>query len=337
MGKPVKQQGFILMTVLLLIVLIAAVLLEFNYQSRQGLHGTDDFYRQLQARHTARAGLQLAQAALGQYPDYLEQEGLRQLFNQETGIPVGSGRCRIRVIQEGGKININKLKTNGQLERGSIDQFLLLIDVLNQQVPSARALDYGLVPALIDWTDADDQITQLPFVSHASRGAESDYYRRQIPAYSCANQPLDTVDQLLLVRDMTPRLLYHLTEEAKETDETGLADYLTVYGDGKININYASLPVLRSLSLLISDGLARQMVQYRTIRPFAAIGELRDVPGMTDEIFSAVRDRITIASVETYYRVTVSAESEQASCTVTAILKKNNGSRRMEMVYYQES
>ncbi len=331
-----KQQGFILITVLLLIVLIAAALLEFNYQSRQDLRSTDAFYRRVQARHAARAGIELTRALLSQYPEYRDQEGLCRLFNQETILPVAASQCRILVSQEGGKININKLKTNDQLERQRIDQLLLLIDVLNQKLPSPRRLEYGLVPALIDWTDADDQITQLAFVSHANRGAETEYYRRQVPAYPCANQPLDRIDQLLLVRDITPRLLYHLTEGTPETAETGLADYLTVYGDGKININYAPLPVLRSLCLSITEGLARQIVQYRAIRPFASVGEIRQVPGMTEEIFTAIQEYITVTSAEPCYRVTVTAQAENTSCKVTAILKQNHSARRLEMVYYQE-
>ena len=99
-----NTQGFVLITVLLLVVMLAALLVECNYRSRMSLHGADDFHQRLQAIHAARAGLNIAQAALIQHPEYLGRDALRKLLNREVCLPVGRGQCRISVVQEDGKV-----------------------------------------------------------------------------------------------------------------------------------------------------------------------------------------------------------------------------------------
>jgi len=64
--------------------------------------------------------------------------------------------------------------------------------------------------------------------------------------YPVKNGPLDSVEELLLVKGWGPDILY-----GKEADEEGdaiygIADLLTVWGDGKVNLNTASTDVLLS-------------------------------------------------------------------------------------------
>ncbi len=76
-----------------------------------------------------------------------------------------------------GKLNVNLLKDkDGKPNRARIDQLLRLIDLLNRQEPGLSHIGYGFVPAIIDWTDTDDEVVCLPFVKNENLGAESDYY-----------------------------------------------------------------------------------------------------------------------------------------------------------------
>jgi DNA uptake protein ComE-like DNA-binding protein len=62
----------------------------------------------------------------------------------------------------------------------------------------------GMTPdvadAIVDWRDTDD--TPSPY------GAESDYYGSVQPPYRAKNGPFETVEELLLVKGVTPDLLY---------------------------------------------------------------------------------------------------------------------------------
>src|SRR5207249_12115122 len=54
--------------------------------------------------------------------------------------------------------------------------------------------------AIVDWRDSDD--------TASASGAESQYYLSLSPPYTCKNAPFETVEELMLVRGVTPQLLY---------------------------------------------------------------------------------------------------------------------------------
>jgi type II secretory pathway component PulK len=54
--------------------------------------------------------------------------------------------------------------------------------------------------AIVDWRDPDD--------NESPSGAESQYYLSLPDPYTCKNGPFETVEELLLIRGVTPQLLY---------------------------------------------------------------------------------------------------------------------------------
>ena len=108
-----------------------------------------------------------------------------------------------------------------------------------------------LVDSIMDWRDPDDL--------HRLNGAENDYYMGQSPPYRCKNGPLDSLEELLLVRGVTPELLFGTDRNRNGAPDPGEGDdgsgtpgdrgwsaYLTVYtrernidsnGNPRINLN----------------------------------------------------------------------------------------------------
>ena len=58
----------------------------------------------------------------------------------------------------------------------------------------------SIADAILDWIDADDKVRLF--------GAEVNYYSSLDTPYGPQNGPLESLDQLLMVRDVTPTLLY---------------------------------------------------------------------------------------------------------------------------------
>jgi general secretion pathway protein K len=83
--------------------------------------------------------------------------------------------------------------------------------------------------AIEDWRDEDDD--QRP------RGAESFYYGSLRHAYACKDGPFENVEELLLVRGITPEIYQRL------------APYVTAQGSGRLNLNTAAEATLTSLGL----------------------------------------------------------------------------------------
>jgi type II secretory pathway component PulK len=162
-----------------------------------------------------------------------------------------------RLIDESAKINVNLAPAD------------LLLEL--------ECLDEAAVASILDWIDEDD----VPNPD----GAENDYYSGLESAYSCKNRPIDNIEELLLVKGISLEIYYgynleegdnHLGETGVETSEfvddvpqngaPGLCDLLTVFGDGRININTASKQVLDALPLL-SDSAVSEIISMQKGAP----------------------------------------------------------------------
>jgi DNA uptake protein ComE-like DNA-binding protein len=88
--------------------------------------------------------------------------------------------------------------------------------------------------AIVDWIDPDDD--------PRPNGAENSYYMGLSPPYRCKNGPLDTLEELLYVRGVTPDLLFGTDRNRNGAPDPGEGDdgsgtpgdrgwsaYLTVY------------------------------------------------------------------------------------------------------------
>jgi len=341
-SNKTRSSGFVLITVLLVIMLLTALLLQYNYASRTQLNSADSYTHQLRARNCARAGLNVALASLKQNPDLLTNLTLRRMLQETLVYEVGYGTCSVTLTAENGKLNLNLLKTNTSPDRIRIDQLLRLIDLfnhqINQQNHDSPSLDYGLVPALIDWTDADNQVTVLPFVSRGSVGAESSYYENASLPCKCPNRSLSLLDESLFVRGMTPQFLYGSSDSDNDKNSPRpLADYLTVHGDGKIDINTAPALVLQSLSDRITPTLTRLIIQQRQTKPFTSIDELRNFPGFPSLPSIALHDYLTIQPQIRFFTIRARGIIGLQSVTITALIKTNSASGNVDIILYKET
>lgn len=324
-AKRTKQGGFIVIVVLCMVMMLSVLLLGFHYEARASLRSVDHFHRSEQALHCARAGLHIAMASFQDSPDRHTNKLYSSLLSGEKTFTVGEGQCSVTISDEAGKLNLNLLKDkSGKLNRTAIDQVLRLFDLLNQQKDTQPKINYGLVPAIIDWIDSDDQVITLPFIRYESRGAESSYYDQLNPPYACKNGLLETTEELLLVKGVTPEIYDRVS------------DYVTVYGDDKININYASTLVLQSLSEEMDAALAQFIVDRRKLEPFKSVAELRDIPGMTENIYNTMKRSTIVEPANDHYQIISRGSIGRLSRTVVAILNKNMATKTVDMILYRE-
>jgi general secretion pathway protein K len=308
-----------------MVMMLSVLLLGFNYKSRANLYVVDGVRKSAQALNYARAGLNIAIAIIRDTNDIHTNKTLIDLLSGEKTFAVGDGECSITVTEESSRLNVNLLKDkDGKLDRTRTEQLLRLIDLLNREQTGHSHISYSLVSSIIDWTDSDDEVTNLPFIQHENLGAESSYYNKPQVPYSCKNAPLDTTEELLLVKGITQEVFERI------------CDYVTVYGDGKININSASRQVIECLSEKMDAVLAEMIIDRREFKPFDSIEELRDVPGITDSIYYTIKKTATIGSADQYYHVISQGNIDHLSRTTAAILGRNMETKNVEVVLYKE-
>jgi general secretion pathway protein K len=320
-----NRKGFVVVVVLCTVVMMGVLLLGFNRKTYADLCAVDDFRKSQQALNCARAGLNIAIAAVRNTGNIHTNKTLLNLFSGESPFDVGDGKCFVTVVEENGKLNINLLKDHsGNLDRSRIEQLLRLVDVINQEHAERSSIGYDLVPSIIDWTDTDEEVTYLPLIKNENLGAESAYYGRLESPYRCKNAPLDTTDGLLLVKGVTPQVY------------DCIRDYITVYGEGKININCAPKHVIESLSEKMDSALAQLIIDRRKIKPFESIMELQDVPGMTDDVYYTIKKTVTVSPTERYYNVMSRGNVDRLDREIVAILKRNVKAENVSVIFYKE-
>jgi general secretion pathway protein K len=308
-----------------MVMMLSVLLLGFNYKSRTNLSVVDGLRKSQQALNCARAGLNIAIAIIRDTNDIHTNKTLLELISGEKTFAVGDEECSVTITEENSRLNVNLLKDkDGKLDRTRIEQLLRLIDLLNKEQTGHSRIGYSLVSSIIDWTDSDDQVTNLPFIQHENMGAESSYYSKLQVPYRCKNALLDTTEELLLVKGITQEVFNRI------------CDYVTVYGDGKVNINSASRQVIECLSEKMDVVLAQMIIDRRDFKPFDSIMELRDVPGMTDGIYNTIKKTATVGSTEQYYHVISQGNVDHLSRTTVAILERNMETKNVEVVLYKE-
>jgi type II secretory pathway component PulK len=320
-----RRSGFVLVVVLGTVLALCAILCSFNLSTRMSLRQADSFYQTEQAWHSAWAGLALAAALVRDANDSGLDPQVAHLFNGDTALTVGDANCAVVITGENGLLNVNRLTgPDGKFDRPHVDQFLRLIDVLNRDQKDAEPIGYGLVPAMIDWIDADDDVTCLPFVQRDNLGAENDYYQGRTPPRSCRNAPVDALEELADIKGMTPAAFERLRP------------CLTCVGDGKIDLNAAPQAVLQSLSEQMDAVLAETIVQQRKLRPFGNLADLRGIPGMTDNVCRDLGSLGTVSPSERFYHVTARGQRAGHCCTIEAVLRRNTQAGMVDIIQYRE-
>jgi len=324
--RKTKENGFVIVVVLCMVMLLTILVVGFNQRARIALKEAGQTEKSARTLNCARAGLNLAIALIRDNNDPAASGPLPRLSATDLEFDLEDGTCRLNLTAESGKFNVNLLKDkDGRLNRTKIDQMLRLIDRINQTHTDGTQIGYGLVPAIIDWIDTDSHVTTLPFVKGENRGAESDYYQTRDTPYRCKNAPIDVTEELLLIKAITPEIFERIRH------------YVTAYGDGKININVAPAHVIESLSEDMNPVLARIIIERRQFRPFESITELRNIAGMTERIYQDIAGTVAVSAAEPYYRVICQANVADVSRKITAILRKNSKAGTIDVVWYTET
>jgi general secretion pathway protein K len=237
-SKPsYSERGAILVPALWALVILSVLVAGFAHRMsiEVGMAGLRQ--AQLRASWLARSGIRIGLIALTEDPSpeydsrkeaWYDNPDLYERYELEDGWvsivaaqPDGGGLPRFGIADEESRINLNTASR----------------DVLERVFEDHE----DVVPAILDWRDADDNA--LP------GGAEASYYGNLDSPYRCRNGDFATFEEIQLVRGMTPEIM----EEVR-----GL---VTTYGDGKVNVNTCGRRVLECLGL--SEDVADAFLYHR--------------------------------------------------------------------------
>ncbi len=221
--------------------------------------------------------------------------------NIEDGVIDG---IRFGLEDESTKVNLNALvlmdETAAALGNAGASDDEASASTSQQLLLSLPGMTEDIADAILDWIDEDDEVREF--------GAEAEYYSALDPSYSPKNGPLDTIEELLLVRDVTPWLLFgadanrngyvdgsepepSMIGDVDNTDGAmtcGWAAYLTLNskesnlnpdGEKKIDLNQDSLEELyNALTEVFDEEWATFIIGYRQNGAYSGTRPAGEVP-----------------------------------------------------------
>jgi len=248
-GRPFRnERGIALLLTLVILVLLTAVIVEFDYGTKVNLITAGNFRDEVRAIYLAKSGVAGARAVLiDDAKHHGPNDDLTELWAQPiSAFPVGDGTVSIEITDESSKIDINRLGNKNPLVRD--DTKAMLIRLLNVLELDRNMID-PIVQATQNWVDPNSECP------------EEFYYEQQNPPYHCKKGSMDTISELLLVRGITPEIY------------NKIRPYVTTVSSQNqppINVNTAGLPVLEALDNNISADIAA-CIQDR--RPYASLND----------------------------------------------------------------
>lgn len=332
--KNNKDKGFVLIAVLILIAILVVIIFEFAFNARLKLHLAQNYNNADKAINCAESGLAIAKSIITETQNAIA--GIEPEQNQTSALSaprtlqVPNGTSTIVITEESGKLNVNKLKnTAGKIDKEKVSHLLRIFEKIQNQLPEASIFAPSIIANIIDFTDPDDKISELTLAGIKIQGSESKYYQSLENPYPCKNAPLAAIEELLLVKEISTEILNGFTSQTNDQTATipGLKQYLTVYGNDKIDINTASPAVIQSLSDQITPAIAQSIVQMRTNKPFTSLQQLSAIPSITPEALNSITKLLTVNPTDHYYNIQATGTAGQFTRKINVIIKKDKSGK----------
>ena len=323
--QPARRRGAILIIVLIVVAILA--LSGYTFSELMLTHYESTIYtgRQVQARSLVASGADSARWFLTQPDDIRSDSGgiydnpamfQAQLVAPDTD-PRYMGTFSILAPSMDSFGTLAGIRYGFEDESARLNlNFLLLADDFQENggrtlLMALPGMTEEIADGILDWLDEDDEPREF--------GVEYDYYQGLEPPYSPANGPFRSVEEIMLVRGVTPDLMFGMDTNrnglvdphesatggaaaAPVLDDTGgdvsrgWAPYLTLYGAEKnynsqgfprVYLNQEDLTLLYDeLLLSIDEEWANFIVAYRLYGAYegdeegeSAVGFVPDTTG----------------------------------------------------------
>ncbi len=277
-----KKTGVAIILSLVFIALLSILVVEFLYEAEVEASLAYSQQGDLEAYLSAKSAVAKAIA-------YLAEDNLNTMmsgappvdsdfdllsFNMSAGTePLNNALMHASISDEYGKINLNALlipQSGGEpQERTSL--VMALREFFAMRDTGKGASPEIIVDSILDWLDYNDGDSERP------QGAENDYYMGLENPYPCKNGPMDSIEELLLIKGITPEIYFGDPEK----EQLPLSEYLTVHGDwlGRVNINSAQPEVIAAIISGYTGnpadlGLGQRIYDDAHTQPFTDLSQL---------------------------------------------------------------
>lgn len=320
-GRPRRRERGVALILALLVLAVLIVLI--GQMTATSLHNrtvSENQLADLQNAYAARSGYHQAlvylQADLEKEPNV---DSLQERWAGAFDLELAKARVNVSVRDAERFINLSRLVNDkGESQAAVAEQLQRLVHVLGHPPEVAERI--------IDYIDAD---SKGPFEARAR------------------NERLFNAEELLRIEGIPREVLYG------GDGKLGLLEFVTAWpreavdGTGQpggvVNANTAPAEVLAALSDKMTLGVAQAIVAYRSqpagagkLRVFEKVDDVRNVEGMSQEIFASISGHLTVRS-EIYEVRVRSAVANIEKIWVYVVHRKGGDKAGMKLLASQRS
>jgi general secretion pathway protein K len=273
-----KRRGGALLAVLWVSAALSAIAYAVATSVRGEIERTSTLSDGVRSYFLATGGFERGLFYIEMGPDKRNANGTPRYF--EPGTPrinftFPTGVATVEIVAEASKLSVTESRPE--------DLFRLLVQ-LGAEAERAQQI----TAAIVDWR------TPVP----GGFSMFDQYYLSLTPSFRARHASVEEIEELLLVKGMTPDLFYGSVvrdAEGRLQPRAGLRDCVSVYGSpGPVDINTAQPALLAALG--IPPAAVAAIVQRRHARPFRSGHEIAELAPIIGPAFS----RLTIGGGTIY-------------------------------------
>jgi len=311
-----NSNGYILLIVLVISAFLVSFTSEFFYKTHVYISYIKRFKSDINSEYLSYSGFELAKAVLDVDRLGLASSFMPNLSNDRTidsykdiwaldfpAMNLPGGTVKISIEDENAKINISVLSSISE------EAFATPYYAILQRFIGDMGLSIDIADCIMDWIDNDN--IRFPY------GAESsDYYLNLTPPYAAQNGEMNSIDELLLVKLITPEIFYGIGG-----GNHGLEKNLVEDNKGDVTIPLYKLEDLSAIKTETNEEATYKKSIERKIgreRDRALFNYLR-VYG-TRAVYFDEANKININTAS--FRVLYALSNKMSEDTVTEIIRK---------------
>lgn len=232
-----KEKGVALITVMLILALATILAVSMTSRHQLDIHRSANVFNFEQTYQYVLGAEIWAKQILKRDSEDNKTDSFDDVWAMQLPtLPIEGGKMGGQIEDLQARFNINNLVLGGKPQMLQVERFKLLLRNLD--------LNEELSQTIIDWLDSNEETGFL--------GAEDNEYLNLSPAYRTANQSMQDVSELLLIKGID-----------FETYEKLLPFVCVLKSGSAINVNTASAEVLSSIVKDITLEDAKSLVEER--------------------------------------------------------------------------
>ena len=286
------NKGVALITVMLILALATVLAVSMSSQQKLDIHRSANIFNSEQAFQYVLGAESWGKQILKR--DFIDNK--IDSFNDDWAtvlppLPIEGGNMAGKIEDLQARFNINNLVENGKPHKLYLERFKRLLRNLE--------LDENLASVLIDWIDTNEET--------GFSGAEDNEYLNFSPAYRAANQTMNDVSELLLVKGID----FEIYDK--------LRPYVCVleFNTG-INVNTASAEVLSSIVKDITLEDAETLVEDRNKEIYKKLDDFLQHPLLKNKKIK--NEGLDVSS--NYFQLNSIAQIERISVEYISVLHR---------------